>query len=317
MALFLRDAEVHEAVSMDDMLRAIEDMQRRYGIGEDSNLARRNLVSSSGLLSVMGGGLYYRGVFGVKSYTVAGDRYSFHLVLYDASTGQLLAFLQANRLGLLRTGATTGVAVKYLTNQDAKVVGIFGTGHQASSQRAALCSVRKVSEIKAYSRTADSRALFAQHVSNKLGTPVVAVDSGREVVEGNDVVVCITNSMELVLQGHWLEAGTLLASAGPATWQAREVDDASTLRASRIVVDSLEQAPAEAGELACAADKGLIRWSQIVELRHVVAGFSPGRTTSDEINYAKLMGTGIADVAAAKLAYDMARQKGVGTEMES
>ena len=81
-------------------------------------------------------------------------------------------------------------------------------------------------------------------------------------------------------------------------------------------MDSVDQAPIEAGELAGAADRGLIRWSQLVELRHIVAGMVPGRQQRDDNIYAKLMGTGIADVAAAKLAYDLARQRGVGMEMD-
>ena len=106
MALFLRDEDVRATVGMDDMLEAIEEMQHHYGLGEASNLGRRKIIAGSGLLSVMGGGLYYKGVFGVKTYTVISGRYSFHITLYDTATGHLVAFLQANRLGQLRTGAT-------------------------------------------------------------------------------------------------------------------------------------------------------------------------------------------------------------------
>ena len=71
MALFLRDEEVSQILSMDDMLTAIESMQRHFGQGEAYNLARRKIVAPGGLLSVMGGGLFYEGVLGVKTYTVA------------------------------------------------------------------------------------------------------------------------------------------------------------------------------------------------------------------------------------------------------
>ena len=118
MALFVRDEDIRETVSMDDMLGAIEDMQRHYGLGEAYNLGRRKIIASSGLLSVMGGGLYYKGVFGVKTYTVISGRYSFHITPYDTTTGELLALLQANRLGQLRTGATTGVATRHLARED-------------------------------------------------------------------------------------------------------------------------------------------------------------------------------------------------------
>ena len=316
MALFLRNEDITETVTMDAMLETIEDMQSRYGYGEASNLGRQHVISGSSLLAVMGGGVHHEGVFGVKTYTAIGSAYSFHVALYDTATGNLLAFLQADRLGQLRTGATTGVAAKFLARTDAGVMGILGTGYQAPTQVEAVSKVRKIHKVKAYSRAHERCKRFAQDVSLSLDMDVVPVESSKEAVEGSDVVVCITNSMEPVLDGGWLDPGALLVSAGPVTWRAREVDDASIQRASKIVVDSLEQAPIEAGELASAVDRGLIQWSQLVELRHVVAGVIPGRRSSDENIYAKLMGTGIADVAAAKLAYDRARARGMGTEME-
>ena len=113
MALFLRDEEVNQSVTMEDMLEAIEEMQRRFGQGEVTNLARRKIIAPGGMLSVMGGGLFYDGILGVKTYTVVQGKYSFQVSVYDANTGELMCYTQANRLGQLRTGATTGVAVKH------------------------------------------------------------------------------------------------------------------------------------------------------------------------------------------------------------
>jgi len=135
-------------------------------------------------------------------------------------------------------------------------------------------------------------------------------------VQGSDIVVCIAATMEPVLEGSWLAPGATVIAAGPTSWRAREVDDATLSRADRIFVDSLEQAPQECGDLAGAVDRGILQWSQLLELRHVVAGLTPGRMDRPQIIYAKLMGTGVADVAAAKLAYDRARAAGVGMELE-
>ena len=95
MALFLRDEDVDRSVSMEEMLEAIESMQRQFGHGEAANLARRKIVASGGLLSVMGGGLFHEGVFGVKTYTVVQGIYSFQVSLYDANTGELLCYTQS------------------------------------------------------------------------------------------------------------------------------------------------------------------------------------------------------------------------------
>ena len=316
MALFLRDEEVTKCVSMPDMLDAIEAMQRHFGKGEAYNLARRKIIAPGGLLAIMGGGLLYDGVLGVKTYTVVKGKYSFHVSLYDAETGALLCYSQANRLGQLRTGATTGVAAKYLSKQDAATVGIIGTGNQALTQLEALKATRGVKRVKAFSRTPERREAFARTASEALGLEVTAAESAEAAVRDTDVVVCVAATMEPVVQGEWLSGGSTLIAAGPTTWRAREVDDAALARASRFVTDSIEQAPGEAGDLASAVDRGLLQWSQLEELRHVVAGKATGRGNRDEVIYAKLQGTGVADLAAAKLAYDNARAQGLGTELD-
>ena len=316
MALFLRDEDVSRSISMDEMLVAIEAMQEHFGRGEAFNLARRKVIGSSGQLAVMGGGLFYDGVMGVKTYTVVQGQYSFQVSLYDANDGKLLCYTQANRLGQLRTGATTGVAVKALSNADSASVGIIGTGYQAPTQLEAICKVRSIRKIKAYSRTRERRDAFAVAMSDSLEVDVGAVGSNEDAVRDSDIVIAIAATMDPVVSGEWLSAGATVIGAGPTTWRAREVDDGTIIRADKIFVDSLEQAPYEAGDMASMVDRGLLRWTQPWELRHAVAGIVPGRDNTGQIVYAKLMGTGVADVAAAKLAYDQAKAKGIGTEMD-
>jgi ornithine cyclodeaminase/alanine dehydrogenase-like protein (mu-crystallin family) len=119
-----------------------------------------------------------------------------------------------------------------------------------------------------------------------------------------------------VLAGDWLSPGSTVIAAGPTTWRAQEVDDATFDRAAKIFVDSPEQATIEVGDMANAVDRGVLQWGRLQELRHVVAGAATGRDTADQIILAKLMGTGVADVASAKLAYDRARAEGIGLEMD-
>jgi alanine dehydrogenase len=316
MALFLWDEDVNQVVAMDHMQEAIETMQRHFGKGQAYNLSRRKIIASGGLLAVMGGGLLYDGVLGIKTYTVVRGKYSSQVSMYDADPGALLCYTQANRLGQLRTGATTGVAVKYLSNPDATTVGIIGTGYQAPTQLEAVCKVRDIKQVKAHSRDPQRREAFATTMSSSLGITVTPVLSHEEAVRGSDIIICIAAAMEPVLEGDWLAPGATVIGAGPTTWRAREVDDATITRADKIFVDSAEQAPVEAGDMASAADRGLLQWSQLQELRHAVSGTVKGRSSPEEIVYAKLMGTGVADVAAAKLAYDMAKARDIGLEME-
>ena len=316
MTLFLRDEHVAQCVTMNEMLASIENMQARYGQGEAYNLGRRKIIAETGMLSVMGGGLYFDGVLGVKTYTVVRGSYSFQVSLYDAATGKLLCYTQANRLGQLRTGATTGVAVKHLANDGPVTVGIIGTGGQAPTQLQAVASVRELAGVKAFSRNAERRADFAARMSESLGVEVKAAETNAEAVEGSDVVIGIAATTEPVICGDWLSEGATVIGAGPTTWRVSEVDEKTLTRANKLFVDSLDQAPIEAGDIAAAVDKGLLNWSQLTELRYAVCGAIQGRDNEGQIIYAKLMGTGVADVAAAKLAYDNARERGLGTEMD-
>jgi len=316
MALFLKDEDVAQCVTMDAMLEAIESMQRQYGDGQAHNMTRRKIIADSGMLSVMGGGLFHQGLLGVKTYTVVKGAYSFQVSLYDANTGELLLYTQANRLGQLRTGATTGVAVKHLANPGDATVGIIGTGGQAPTQLEALSKVRGIKKIKAYSRTQERREEFARRMTDTMGVEVSAVDSNEDAVRDCDIVLCIAATMDPVVEGAWLKDGSTLIGAGPTTWRAREVDEAVITRAGKLIVDSTEQAAIEAGDLCSAVDKGIIQWSKVHELRHVVSGAVTGRDSKDQVVYAKIMGTGVADVAAAKLAYDSAKAAGLGTEMD-
>ena len=316
MALFLKDEEVRQCVSMDDMIDAIETMQRHYGNGEAYNLARRKIIASGGMLSVMGGGLHYQGMLGVKTYTVVKGVYSFQVSLYDAETGKLLCYTQANRLGQLRTGATSGVAVRHLAKSGASSIGIIGTGGQAPTQLEAVTKVRNIKKITAYSRNHERREAFARSVGDTLGIEVAAADTNRQAVEGSDIIICIAATTTPVLEGEWLTAGNTVIGAGPTSWRHQEVDDATFAKADKIFVDSSEQATVEAGDMASAVDRGLLQWSQLLELRHAVAGKVKGRDNDQQIIYAKLMGTGVADVAAAALAYEKAKASGLGMEMD-
>ena len=316
MALFLKDEDVAQCVTMDAMLEAIESMQRQYGDGQAHNMTRRKIIADSGMLSVMGGGLFHQGLLGVKTYTVVKGAYSFQVSLYDANTGELLLYTQANRLGQLRTGATTGVAVKHLANPGDATVGIIGTGGQAPTQLEALSKVRGIKKIKAYSRTQERREEFARRMTDTMGVEVSAVTSNEDAVRDCDIVLCIAATMDPVVEGAWLKDGSTVIGAGPTTWRAREVDEAVITRAGKLIVDSTEQAAIEAGDLCSAVDKGIIQWSKVHELRHVVSGAVTGRDSKDQVVYAKIMGTGVADVAAAKLAYDSAKAAGLGTEMD-
>ena len=316
MALILTDQEIKQSVSMEAMIDAVEEMYYHYALGEASLAERQSVAVGNSQMALMGGSLTYKGLMGAKTYTTVEGRQQYHVSLYDASSGRLLAFMHANWLGALRTGATTGVAVRHLANPDASVMGMIGTGYQAGTQVAAVCCARHINEVKVYSRRPEPRAAFAKRMSEMLGLQVVPSETNRDAVEGSDIVVCLTTTKQPVLDGDWLDDGALLVSAGPVTLDAQEVDQNSVIRSAKIMVDSLAQARYEAGELVAAVKGGTISWEQVTELRQVVAGQRPGRESSTENIFVKHFGIGVVDIAAAKLAYDRAKELGIGLDVD-
>ncbi|HEY8489922.1 MAG TPA: ornithine cyclodeaminase family protein [Dehalococcoidia bacterium] len=316
MALFLREAEVTELLTMDAALAAVEEAFRQQGLGQATNHPRTRFVMKGGVFHLMAGALPEQGAFGFKAYTAyPGRGVRFKVTLYDAASGDILAVMEADRLGQVRTGAASGVATKYMAREDASVVGIFGTGWQARTQLEAVCKVRPVRLVKAYGRDPERRKRFAREMAELLRVTVQPVEAPEEAVRGCDVVITITNAREPVFDGAWLEPGTHVNAAGSNYLIKREIDDAAVARAAVIAVDDLAQAKLECGDLLHPVERGLVRWSQVRQLGDVVAGLAPGRRSPDDVTLFESQGIAIEDVAVARRVYDLARERGVGQEI--
>jgi len=256
-----------------------------------------------------------RGYLGFKYYTASQLRTRFWLHLLDAHAGNLLAVMQADRLGQQRTGAASGIATKYLARTDASIVGIIGTGWQAESQLQAVCLARSIRVIKCYSRDAARRNAFAQKMSAQLKIEARAVDRAEDAVRDSDIVVTVTNSRDPVLLGEWLAPGTHVNAVGSNRAQARETDDDVLTRSAFVCVDSLEQAKIEAGDLIAPIERGVSSWARVRELGEIVVSKAVGRVERDDITLFKSLGIALEDVAVGAWVYERAREHGIGKEV--
>jgi ornithine cyclodeaminase/alanine dehydrogenase-like protein (mu-crystallin family) len=252
----------------------------------------------------------------LKVYTASRKGARFLVLLYDAESGDMLAMVEADRLGQMRTGAASGVATRYMANQYADTIGIFGTGWQAESQLMAVCAVRKIKSIKVYSRNAELCEAFARKMTSLLRTEVVPAESPEETVRRRSIVITATSAREPVLKGEWIEPGTHLNVIGSNFLSKSEVDVETIRRASIIAVDSIEQSRVEAGDLIPAIERGVIRWESLTELGRIVAGLDPGRTSDDQITLFKSNGIALEDISTALRVYTLARERGVGQSVD-
>ena len=315
MALFLTEADVGRLANMPMALEAVEAAFRLHGEGKADNAPRRRCHLEGGLLHVMSASLPSLGLAGLKSYTSIAGKARFHVLLYSASTGELLAAIEGDRLGQLRTGAATGVATRHMAREEAARLGIFGTGYQARTQLEAVCAVRPIKTIVAYGRDADRRQAFCKEMTEKLGLGVYPAASPEEAAREMDVVVTATSAKEPVLRGEWLAPGAHVNAVGSNFLAKREIDDEAIRRSACVIVDSLEQARLESGELAHAVEAEAFYWEDARELGSVVTGEFPGREDASEITLYKSHGIALEDVALAGRIYDAARASGAGEKV--
>lgn len=318
MPILLSEQDVTTLLTMEDTLGAVEAVFKAQAAGEATNEPRRRLRAAGSILQVMSGAVAnfagFKGLLGLKAYTVARGKARFHVSLYDAESGELLAFIEADKLGQMRTGAASGVVTKYLARADARTVGVYGTGWQAQSQIEAVCAVRDIETVKVHSRSPENRARFCLEMSARLNDVNITPVENPEDAADADIVITITSSREPVLQGAWLKPGTHINAAGGNSILRRELDDEAIKRASFIAVDSIDQAKIEAGEFVTAVEKGSLTWERVRELRYIVSGEMPGRTSDDQITLFKSLGIAIEDVATAAVLYRKAKEQNVGKE---
>lgn len=317
MTLYLSEANVEQLLTLPDTLRVVDDAFRAWGEGRAINHPRRRVRVPQGFLHVMEAALVDEHVMGLKTYATVAGGTTFVVQLFDSEMGELLALIDADRLGQMRTGAATGVAAQYLAPEDAETVGIIGTGYQAETQLEAICSVRSIEQVRAFSRTAEKRATFARRMSDRLEVHVDAVESAEGAVRDADVVITITTARDPVFAGEWLQSGACVFAAGGNNVLRRELDSTTLERAAHIVVDDLDQAKMECGELIAAAERGKVRWEAVHELRQAVAGQVMGRDSAEEITVFESQGIALEDVAVARHLVGLARQRGVGTTIQS
>jgi ornithine cyclodeaminase/alanine dehydrogenase len=317
MTLFFNEDDVASLLTMDDAIEQTEKAFLLLGERKAVNRPRARVRANAITLHVMTAGAEAFGSVGLKAYTTGRSGARFYYLLFDDTSGEFLALMEADRLGQIRTGAASGVATRYLACEDASRVGVFGTGWQARSQLQAIASVRPIESVRAFSRNEEKRKRFAVEMSEELGVPVETVNGPELVCQDADIVVVATNAREPVLKGMWLRPGQHVNAIGSNALGRREVDELAVRRASIIFVDSLEQAKIECGDLAAVVEAGKLGWESVHELGDLVSGTEdvPSRSRADEITLFESQGLAIEDVAAAKRVYDLGRERGVGVDL--
>ncbi len=211
-----------------------------------------------------------------------------------------------------RTAAVSAVSAKHLARADARVLAVIGSGVQARSHIEALIRVRRFEEIRVWGPTSPKVFSLIEEMLPRVETKLVAVESVRDAVRDAEIVALVTAAREPVVKREWIAPGTHICAVGACRPDQREMDT-PLVRDARVFVDSRTGALAEAGDLVIPIKEGVISSSHIVgELGEVTGGRIQGRQTAEEITIFKSLGMAVEDVAAARLAWERAAERGIG-----
>jgi ornithine cyclodeaminase/alanine dehydrogenase-like protein (mu-crystallin family) len=309
MPLYLRESDVEKLLPPEDAVEAVEGCFDRLGSGAAENRPRYRIGLSEGHLSILGAADLELGVAGLKTYVAFATGARFVVVLFASDSPEVLALIEADRLGQMRTGGASAVAARHLAKPGASSLGIIGTGWQAESQLACIrAAVPGIERVVAYSRNEKGLKSFCKRFGAEAG------EYNRDAAE-QDIVVTATSSKDPVLRGEWLRPGALVCAMGANRVESRELDNTVVERAAFVCCDSKEQARIEAGDLVEPVERGVLDWLEVHELSEVVTGEVSGRAYDDDIVLFKSLGIAAEDLAVAKLVHDRARAEGIGVEL--
>ncbi len=242
------------------------------------------------------------------------------ILLTDATTGEHVGLMDAAHLTVMRTGAVSGVATRYLARQDARCCAVLGCGVQSVGQIQAMMEVRELTELVLFNRTREK----AERVKTMIRTMypewkghIQVVDEANAAVDKADIIVCSSNSLTPLFDGNRVRPGTHINGIGSYLPHMQEIDVTTLLRSDKIVVDTEEGVMHEAGDFLVPIGKG--EWSAehiFAEIGDIITGEKPGRESAEEITLFKSVGIALLDTVVAHAVFMKAKALGIGNEIE-
>ena len=232
----------------------------------------------------------------------------------DADNGRLLCVMDSIEITILRTGAATAVAAKYLSRPNASVVTVFGCGNQGKISIRMLSRVRRLKMVYVYDVDRSAADRLVTELQLQLDFPVVAVDDPSHVLNDSDIVVTCTPSKKAFLGRENIRPGTFIAAVGADSETKQELEP-SLLRSSKVVADVIEQS-ATIGDLHHAIEKGLMqRHDVFAELGEIICGKKSFDPHNDGTVIFDSTGMALQDVAAASIVHKKAVNLNLGVSL--
>jgi alanine dehydrogenase len=236
MPLYLNNTDQERALRAADAVDAMERMLRQFAIGDAIRRPRiDNFLPTARdgeflCFSSMEGGSRAPGYYALRikpdiiswpevngkrrrvTYSYKPGLYGGLVFLYSTDNAEFLAILNDSYVQHMRVAATAALGIKFMSNADAKVMGVIGSGGMARSFAAAAKAVRPIERIQAYSPTRANLDAYCEEMRARLGCEVVACRTAKEAACDAGVVSLCTNAQVPVIEGAWLSPGAHLTN---------------------------------------------------------------------------------------------------------
>jgi len=315
--LLLTHQDVAGLLSPREAIDAVREGLAEQGAGEVQLPPRTTVDATSSptwlrLMPVILNRSGYMGFKAMHSTPKVGVRY--YVALYEMSSGQLLAQIDADWLTIQRTAATVAVATDALANPEVEELGVLGSSEQAQGLVRAVSAVRSFRRARVFSPNPEHRAAFARTIQSELGIEASAVDSPDQIAGADVVCVAIRAGLEPVFKPEWLKPGAHYNGMSAVRPEAREVEDGVWSRADVVVVDDRGHV-LESGDGRGGLASGQLQEERMAELWQIVGGQRKGRERSDQITLFKSVGTAVQDMSLSAAIYRKAKERGIGRDL--
>lgn len=308
---FISEQQQADLLDMAEVVEAVEEALQAYSEGQTENPLRHVLpFNEDNKYLVMPALSDKLGIVGLKTVTFAPNNPQQgkntivgSVILSDYDTGESLAVLEGAYLTKIRTGAISGVATKYLAQQNAKTLCVIGTGEQAEGLVEAVLAVRNITHIQLFNRTYDKAVIFANKLAAQYDITVEVFEDVEDAMHNAEVIVTATNATSPVFQNA-LTDGVHINAVGSFKPDMQELPSVALQQADKVVVESSDTALEETGDLINPIEEGVFKASDLYgELGNIVAGRLEGRLKDEEITVFKSVGLAIVDIVVANYFY--------------
>jgi len=316
MTIFIPEAVVANLIDFPTAVDLLIDAFKSQGQGTAVNRSRIRIPITGGTYNLMAAANMAKNVVGLKVYTASKNGAPMLIVLHAADGTGLLAIIEGGKISGCRTGALSGISARYMAKSGKHVLGVIGSGFQARAQiLGVLAAVSAVERVVVFSRNAEKVGTFVKSMAGEIKVPISVATSAEQICTEASIIVLITNSSEPVIQTEKIRPGTHVIAAGNNTWLRGEFEPSLAAKAAVVVVDDVDQARIESGELMRASELGLFNWDRAVPLSSVVSGLRNGRSSEEDITLFSSQGIGLLDVAVATHVYHQAKNGSLGVTL--